>query len=71
MAVKNRLKVIRHEMRIDYQEEMASLLKIAQGQYSRFENQKAQPTLETALRISTILNRTVNEIFYVDDTPEN
>jgi putative transcriptional regulator len=69
MVVKNYLKQIRHEMQIDHQEEMASLLGVAQGQYSRFENQKAQPTLETALRISEKLKRSVNEIFWIDETP--
>jgi putative transcriptional regulator len=70
MVVRNRLKKIRHQLEIDHVEDMAKLLGIAKGQYCRFENQKAQPSLETILKVSKILNRSVEQIVYLDETPE-
>lgn len=65
MAVRNRLKDIRHELKIDYQADMARLLGISQFQYNRYERQKAQPTLEIALQIAGKLKIPVEQIFYL------
>ncbi|OIJ12643.1 transcriptional regulator [Anaerobacillus alkalilacustris] len=62
MSIKNRLKEFRHDKRMN-QTEFASFLGINISQYSRYETQKMQPNLETALEISEKLNVTVNSIF--------
>ncbi len=67
MTVRNRLKKIRHELEIDTQEEMAALLGIGRQQYNRFEQQRAQPSLETVLRIAKKLNKPVEEIVALED----
>jgi len=65
---KNRLRQIRHEMMIDKQLEMADLLGVSQGQYNRYERGKAEPTLDVALRIAQKLSKSVEDIFYLDET---
>ena len=70
MAIRNRLKTIRHELQINYQADMARMLGISQYQYNRYERQRAQPTLEVALRIARKLNLPVEYIFYLDGDPE-
>ncbi|MFK7695910.1 helix-turn-helix transcriptional regulator [Paenibacillus sp. HJGM_3] len=65
--IKNRLKELRHDYRMN-QVEFAEFLGLAQQQYNRYENQKSQPDLERALLISEKLNRPVNEIFYIENT---
>ena len=66
MAVKNRLKELRHDNRMN-QVEFADFLGLQQQQYNRYENQVRQPTLEIALKISIKLGKSVNEIFFLDD----
>jgi len=68
--LKNRLREIRHEMKIDYQTEMAKLLNMNQQQYNRYENQQVQPDMETAFKIAKKLNRSVDDIFYLDEPGE-
>lgn len=68
VGVKNRLREIRHELMIDREKEMASILGISEQAYSRLENQRSQPTLEKALIYAQKLKRPVEEIFYL--TPE-
>ena len=65
MAVKNRLKEIRHDHRMN-QVEFANYLGLSQYQYNRYELQRQQPTLEGALKISEILGMPVEKIFYLD-----
>ena len=65
MAVKNRLKEIRHDHRMN-QVEFANFLGLSQYQYNRYELQRQQPTLEGALKISEILGMPVEKIFYLD-----
>ncbi|MEF3313343.1 helix-turn-helix domain-containing protein [Paenibacillus sp. GYB004] len=66
MAVRNRLKELRHDHRMN-QIEFAAFLELQQQQYNRYENQVRQPTLEVALHISKKLVRPVNEIFFVEE----
>lgn len=63
MPLKNRLKSFRHKMEMN-QVEFASFLGVNQSHYNKWENQKLQPTLEMALKISEKLKCTVNDLFY-------
>lgn len=63
--VKNRLKELRHDHRMN-QVEFAEFLGLSQYQYNRYELQRQQPTLEGALRIAEKLNKPVEQIFYLD-----
>jgi putative transcriptional regulator len=67
MTIKNRLRKIRHELKIDKQIDMARLLGLRQEQYNIYELQRSQPSLEIALRIAKKLNRPVEEIFWLED----
>ncbi|MDQ7790351.1 MAG: helix-turn-helix domain-containing protein [Clostridia bacterium] len=53
--LRNRLKSIRHRREMD-QGEFAAFLGAGPSTYSRWENQRVQPSLLWALRISRILN---------------
>jgi putative transcriptional regulator len=64
MAVRNKLKDVRHDFRMN-KGEFAEFLGINPAQYSRYENQRSQPSLEISLHISKKVNRTVNELFEV------
>jgi putative transcriptional regulator len=63
--VKNRLKEIRHDHRMN-QLEFAAFLGIGQSQYNRYELQQRQPALEIALEIAEKIGRPVEHIFYLD-----
>jgi len=65
MAVKNRLKEIRHDRRMN-QIQFAEFLGVAQYQYNRYELQRQQRTYDMALRIAENLNMPVEQIFYLD-----
>lgn len=65
MSVKNRLKELRHDRRMN-QTEFAEFLGLSQHQYNRYELQRQQPTLEGALRIAEKLKMPVEQIFYLD-----
>jgi putative transcriptional regulator len=64
MAIRNNLKDIRYEFKME-SGEFADFLNIRQPQYSRYENNKSQPNLETALHISKKINKPVNDIVYL------
>lgn len=53
--IKNRLKSIRHQLEIDTQTEFAELLCVARQQLNRWEQQKEQPSLDTAYKLWEIL----------------
>lgn len=68
--IKNRLEIIRLEMsaaagREITQTEFATLIKVGKAQYNRWARQDGQPNLERALRISRILKRPVEKVFYL------
>lgn len=63
MAVRNKLKEIRMKEYMMTQKEFAELLEMNYSMYNRIENNMKQATLETALKISQKLNKSVNEIF--------
>jgi putative transcriptional regulator len=60
MAIRNKLKDLRHEHKME-SGEFAQFLEMAQPQYSRYEKNKSQPNLETALRISYKVNKPIND----------
>lgn len=66
MGVKNKLKEIRMRDYMMSQVEFANKLNIPIKVYWSWENDKSRPTLEKALEISLLLNKTINEIWYLD-----
>lgn len=66
-VVKNRLKSFRHKHEMN-QTEFAAFIGVASDQYNRYENNRRQPKLDIALRISIRLGVSVNEIFYFAET---
>lgn len=63
--VKNRLKEIRMKEFMATQGEFAKILEIDYRQYNRYENGTV-PSLPTALHIAKMLNRNLENIFYLD-----
>ncbi|MEW8957834.1 MAG: helix-turn-helix transcriptional regulator [Moorella sp. (in: firmicutes)] len=51
VAVRNRLKYWRHQLQIDSKREFASLIGVTEWSLSRWEHQKAQPSLDTLIKI--------------------
>ena len=47
--------------------EFAKIIEIAEQQYLRYENALSLPSLEISLKISNKLNKTINEIWYIDN----
>ncbi|MEJ8548134.1 helix-turn-helix transcriptional regulator [Brevibacillus borstelensis] len=66
MTVKNRLKDIRHDHRMN-QIEFSEFLGVNRQLYNRWENQATQPSLEWVLRISKKIQRPLEEIIYLDE----
>mgnify|MGYP001375886286 FL=1 len=66
MAVKNRLKDIRHDHRMN-QTQFAMHIGVSQPLYNRWENQRSQPNQEWMLKLAKRLNIRVEDIFYLED----
>jgi putative transcriptional regulator len=64
MAIRNNLKDIRYEHKMN-QKQFSNYLNISQPQYSRYERQIDQPSLETVMKISNRINKPVNDIIYL------
>lgn len=64
-VLENRLKHWRHKHEMN-QKEFAALLEISQTQISRWENQKDQPSLESAFKIAKKLDISIEELFEYD-----
>lgn len=62
--IKNNLKKIRMAEFMATKREFSNFLQICEQQYLRYENNLANPSLETALEISQKLDRSVNEIWF-------
>lgn len=60
--VKNKLLEIRLKLGYRYAKDFAEFLDINSQQYSRYECNKSQPTLETAYRIAKKLNIQIEEL---------
>ncbi len=67
--IRNNLKSYRHKYEMN-QTEFAALLGISSDQYNRYENNRRQPKLEIALRISERLGVAVNELFFFNEKDE-
>lgn len=66
MAVKNNLKEIRMKEYMMNMTQFAEFLEIDIKLLSSWEKGRSKPTLERALEISNKLNKTVNEIWYLE-----
>lgn len=66
MGVKNRLKEIRMKEYMMNMTQFAEMLNINYKQYVKYEKGTV-PYLEVALKISKKLNKSVNEIFYLEE----
>lgn len=65
--VTNELKKIRMQQYLMNKKEFSEFLGVAEQQYCRYENMTSQPSLEIALRISTALSKSVNDIWKIND----
>lgn len=65
--VKNILKQLRMKEHMLNKKEFAEYLGVPELQYGRYENSYNQPSLEMALKISKKLNKTVNQIWFIED----
>lgn len=61
--IKNKLRLYRRARGMK-QYEVAYVLETSQEQVSRWERGECMPNLEHALRLSAVLNRLVNDIFF-------
>lgn len=67
MAIRNRLKDVRHELKME-KGEFAKFLGMKHPQYSRYENNIKQPNLETVMKICNKVNKKVEDLMeYVPD----
>ena len=66
MAVKNRLKDIRHDHRMN-QTQFAEYIGVTRSLYNRWEHQRSQPNQEWMLKLAKRLNIKVEDIFYLED----
>lgn len=64
--VKNRLKEIRMKEYMMNQKDFANKLDVPVKVYWSWENGKSNPTLERALDISKKLNKSINELWYLE-----
>ncbi|WP_422393091.1 helix-turn-helix domain-containing protein [Neomoorella thermoacetica] len=74
VAVRNRLKWWRHELRIDRQKDFANFLGVTPQQLSLWETQQQQPNLETLIKLWKKLRTKIPYInlqdLIEDDSPE-
>lgn len=66
MAMRNRLREIRHDHRMN-QTEFAEYIKVTRSLYNKWEHQHSQPNPEWMLKLAKRLNKPVEEIFYLED----
>ncbi len=64
--MKNIIKQLRKEAGLR-QEDMAKKLGVSRQTIIAIENDKYNPTLELAMKIAKLLNRHVEEIFFLED----
>jgi putative transcriptional regulator len=67
VAIRNRLKEIRHDHRMD-QTQFAEFLGVNRSLYNRWERQQTQPNPEWILKIAQKVNKSVEDIFYLDES---
>lgn len=66
MGVKNKLKEIRMREYCMNQKEFADLINVDNKTYSNWEKGTSKPPLEKALEVAEKLNKSVQEIWYLD-----
>lgn len=64
--MKNRLKEIRHDHRMN-QTQFADHIGVSQPLYNRWERQKSQPSPDWMLKLARRIHKPVEEIFYLED----
>ena len=64
----NNLKKIRMQQFMMSKKEFAQHVGVGEPQYCRYERRAAQPSLEIAIKISNALEKTVNEIWSIEDS---
>ena len=64
--MKNKLKEIRLREYMMTSQDFAKMLNISRSTYSNWELGVSKPNLDTAIEISQKLNKTVNDIWYLD-----
>lgn len=64
--MKNNIKALR-KARLMRQEDVANNLGVSRQTIIAIENNKYNPTLELAMRISKLFNKLVEEVFFLDD----
>lgn len=67
--MRNRVKQLRKEEGLR-QEDLANLLGVTRQTIIAIENDKYDPTLELAMKLSALLKLHVDEIFYLDQDKE-
>lgn len=65
--MKNNIKVLRNELGLR-QDELAKVVGVSRQTIIAIENNKYNPTLELAMKLSIFLDKTVNELFTLEDT---
>jgi transcriptional regulator with XRE-family HTH domain len=68
MGVKNRFLEIRLKLGYKKQKDFADLIKVSQPQYSKYENNKEQPSIDIFYRASKILNIPIDELIYDEES---
>jgi DNA-binding XRE family transcriptional regulator len=67
MGVKNRLKEIRmREYMIQSKSEFARFLGVKEQAYIKWENEESSPNMELALMIAEKLNKSIDDIWYLE-----
>lgn len=64
--MKNNIKILRKELGYT-QEQLAGSLNVTRQTINAIENEKYSPTLELAIKLSRILNTTVDELFILEE----
>jgi putative transcriptional regulator len=70
MYVTNKLRSLRFEHEMD-QKDFAAYIGANKNLYNKWENQKSQPSLEWALKIALLTERTVESIFSLSENPSD
>jgi len=68
MTMRNNIKLLRKEKGLR-QEDMASLLNVTRQTIIAIENDKYNPTLELAMKLSKLLGKPLEEVFFLDFDP--
>jgi putative transcriptional regulator len=65
--MKNKIRALRKELELR-QEDIANQLGVTRQTIIAIENDKYNPSLELAMKLAKLLNTTVEELFFPDDS---